>query len=155
MLVKYTLYVKEIVVHIFASHAKQTLRECGLDICHDPIKKGARIFRGSWYFKKRKSIRSWHFDCYVLQASLYLDDNPFVSRSTNGPGRKKLDLSLADRRTRTYLIVRGSQLRRDMRDTVDVGLPGYQERLAELTERYWVLAERLKEVGGVPKSWFL
>lgn len=139
-------------MHIATTHAKRIIRECRY--CEGPILMGERIFRGRWYYYKKLTIVNWHFQCYVDQATQYLDNNPFTPRSSNG-GRPNSGLSIEERKKRRSLIVQGSQLRKQMKDIVFLNMPNRHTRLAEINDKYNLVADKLKPIGGVPRKWFV
>jgi len=139
-------------MHISCGYAKKLIHEC--DFCKGSIVMSEPIFRGVWYLWKRQHRRYWHFNCYIDQAKLYLELNPFVpSEHVNG-GRPRMDISPGDRRNRKNLLVQASKVRTQMKEVVEYKFPGWELNLESLQFRLRILAERIEPIGGVPKKWF-
>lgn len=143
-------------MHISATYAGKLIHHCGGDDrgCGGAILKGEQIMRGVWYYRKFRNQINWHFQCYYDQAKAYLEANPFVDSHKGGDGRPKLDLTLAQRKRRKSLQVQASVIRRKMKESVSMKLPGWNDRLKILNTRYNGLADEIKEIGGVPRKWY-
>ena len=138
-------------MHVAAGWAGKLIHAC--QYCDGPILQGSKIYRGYWYYRRKRHTWYWHLACYFDESNAYLDMNPYVPKQT-GNGRPVLDITLEDRRVRKQLLNRGSYLRKLMQETVKFSLPGWEVKLASINTTYNEVADKLEPIGGVPRSWF-
>ena len=120
--------------------------------CEEDIESGqpevfVKIHRENTY----PVILRKHIQCWVLDSMDYLEKNPYVPMS--GTGRKKLDMSPEDKKTRTKILQRYASLMYRLRRMAKEN-PILAIEHKELTQQYLsILMDKIEQVGGVPKSW--
>lgn len=147
-------------MHVWPGYAGRLIKACRF--CKEPIKAGEPIWYArnySWkrwkkdYYYHMTPQKDWTRSCHDMEGVLYIDTHPDPGPLPRGmAGRSRLNLTLEERRKRTSLLVRGSQLRKDMLVIGEMRLPGYTERFKEKNIRYNQVKRELEEVGGVPMS---
>jgi len=122
--------------------------------CQEPILAGTPVVRGKLW-RKGDQAKSWpmtfrwHPQCWLEQALAYLEKNPYIPPKRS-PGRPRIELSEEDKVKRRRLLVYRSSLCYYQRKAAK---EGNAFRVLELEVKKQELVDRIKEVGGVPKSW--
>ena len=123
--------------------------------CEEVVVAGTAVVRGlSWVTndsgQKMHYLSIWHPDHWIKQGMDYLEQHPYVPKPA-GPGRPRLNLPLEQRRQRRSCIVMFAKLKAEKMQTIRAG--AWEWRRPELEARGYELMKRMKELGGVPRSW--
>lgn len=127
--------------------------------CKEPIKLKDRMFKGRNKYKRNDrtftSYWSWHFDCYVIEATYSLDNREYKPQP-GGPGRKSMKITGVDWKRRQKLMLRARTIKKFIADRVrltlgqdmdrDPLIPGYRQEILDLHKE-------LELVGGIPTNW--
>ena len=129
--------------------------ECGLPIkAGDPIvvakhfKEVSDTKRITLYFYK-------HFDCWVKDAQMYLQQNPFVAAGNHTGRPKTMNLSEEDKATRLKLLQRKACLDQQLRKKLKIAEPELKdlESIARIQSQLAGVTLEIAQVGGIPTSW--
>ena len=122
--------------------------------CSEVILAGQAVVRGmSWVTDgdtKRHYLSIWHPECWLKQGMDYLESHPYIPKQ-GGPGRPRLQLTVEQRIKRRSCTVMFAKLKMEKMQVLTAGTA--QWHMPQLEERGRQLMERMKGLGGVPRSW--
>ncbi len=124
--------------------------------CGGEIEHKEPIVVCTWWHSRRMYNKYYHKTCFWEGYELWWERNPYRAPESSRMGGRKQRLFLTPEQTkqRAYVAVKASNIRKRMREVVDLGLSDWREAKASLDIDYNALAAEYEECGGLPVGWF-
>ena len=137
---------------VFMAHCR---KETKCSFCEQLIPVAEPMVVGRAAMKKREGwsvVLHWHPQCWIDQGMQYLEAHPYVSAQK---GKKKLDLSLEDRKNRFRIQRNRASVIQKLKAIMNKEELGERDldRIVKFSERLDELKAEIEPFGGVPKKW--
>jgi len=129
-------------------HLQHQARTVDCRNCGDPIRIGEQSIRQSYHnFAGKSRMRFYHLACFLQYMMQWYVENPFAPTPR---GRRAMVIPEGLRQERANIIASYSYNMKRKRELIS---GGEFEKAEMLDSKFDILKERIKGVGGVPKSW--
>ena len=110
-------------------------------VCTTKLEPGDRVIicqsKRTYPWGTRTRRQTSHFNCWVTQANLYLDDKPYVAVVPVGPGRKR-KYTPEQAKRRVYLQITISRWRKQQQKYIGTGMWAmggrYSDKISKIRE---------------------